>query len=445
MPKRATGSVTFGDDGIARTRVTLQGQNRRVFELPSCKTEQQALDRSELLAEQAKRLRKAGHTGSKAADTLLLELARARPGAEAVALQVIGELCGGVAVPAKKDRGPTFRNVAEEWISGALSTRFPDNVDKPTEAWGETCRRRLESAIYPVVGDTPIGDITREDCEQVMRQLPVPKGRERLQATTRRQYAGLLTRVLNLAVVAGYLTLSPLPANWLPKPSKRKRFPILLPNEDATLLSRNQIPLVWRLFYGFLHREGMRREEAVKLTWADIDLENNQVTLDENKTSHPRWWNLDDGTADALRAWRAMQDPKPEPPDCIFQESGVPLPLDHMAEKVRADLRRAGLKRADLYSVKDLKGAFGIHCFRRSFVTQQLARGTNEDFVRRRTGHKTDELLRYRQDATELARGGLRELSPLGLAIPELNDSPRESPRTTREGGGTGRRARFRF
>ena len=57
---------------------------------------------------------------------------------------------------------------------------------------------------------------------------------------------------------------------------------------------------------------------------------------------------------------------------------------------------------------------------------------------------------RRRQEARELANLGVRELHPLALAIPELASQPgreaqREAQRVTREGGGTGRRARFRF
>jgi integrase len=444
MPNTAKGHVTLRD-GVWETRITLQGQNKKTFKLPTCRAEEDAQERSALLAQQAKRLRQSRHLGSKAADVLLDELALARPGAVADVLQVIGELCGGVGVAEPpKPTGPTFSDVAKAWLSGELHDQFPHHIDTPSEDWAALVRQRLDRAVYPVIGDIPIAKLTREHCDDVMRRLPIQKGKEQLEATTLRQYAGLLTRVLNLAEIAGYIDRTPLPRGWLPKPSARKRFPILLPAEDSKLLGTTTIPLVWRLFYGFLHREGVRREEAVELRWSDIDLVNGMVSLDENKTNHPRWWKLDKSVAASLKAWHDMQPEAPEPTDRVFEDSGVSLALDRMADRIRADLAKAEFIRADLTTKKGLKRPFGTHCFRRSFVTRNLALGRNEDWVRRQTGHESDEILRYRQEAKELAHAGVHELEPLFVAVPELHETLDET-KNHREDGGIGRRARFRF
>jgi integrase len=444
MPRKSTGSCRLRD-GVYESRITIQGQERRIMRMPTCKTEAEASERSLLLSEQARRLRKAGHMGSKAADVLLDELAKARAGAVADVLQVIGELCGGAGViEAPKSASPTFKSVAEAWLDGELSKRFPGRVDYPTEAWRTTVGQRLERAVYPVIGDLAIREVTREHCDEVLRRVPTPKGKGSVDASTLRQYGGILTRILNLAELASYIERNPLPRGWLPRPSAQKRFPILLPAEDSKLLATKTIPIVWRLFYGFLHREGVRREEAAELRWSAVDLENGIVTLDENKTDHPRWWHLDDGVADALYLWRKSLGYEPDPNDRVFSDQGCGLPLDHMAERVRGDLMRAKLARADLLTSKGLKKPFGTHCFRRSFVTRSLANGKNEDWVRRRTGHKSSELLRYRQEAKELAQAGVHELDSLAVAIPELNDSDFESDQNLSEGGGIGRRASLR-
>lgn len=57
-------------------------------------------------------------------------------------------------------------------------------------------------------------------------------------------------------------------------------------------------------------------------------------------------------------------------------------------------------------------------------VTRNLAIGVNEDTVRRRTGHKSDQLLRYRQAATAFAELDLGDVDPLVLCIPELSPIP---------------------
>jgi integrase len=69
------------------------------------------------------------------------------------------------------------------------------------------------------------------------------------------------------------------------------------------------VPLVRRLFFGVLEREGMRREEAADLRWSDVDLARGVVRLDENKTDDPRAWSLDAGVAAALGIWRSRFRP----------------------------------------------------------------------------------------------------------------------------------------
>lgn len=73
-------------------------------------------------------------------------------------------------------------------------------------------------------------------------------------SSTRRHYATLVNRVLNLAELAGHIERNPLPRGWLPKPSAKKRFPVLYPREDSRLLACQAVPRAHRVLYGFLHR-----------------------------------------------------------------------------------------------------------------------------------------------------------------------------------------------
>ena len=113
-----------------------------------------------------------------------------------------------------------------------------------------------------------------------------------------------MVRLCNLAVYpCELLKASPLPKGFLPR-VKTRVGGHLYPSEDRALLAcdgtdeKPGVPLVYRLLYGFLAREGMRKEEALKLTWRDVDLERGAVKLDENKTDDPRAWALDPSVAD---------------------------------------------------------------------------------------------------------------------------------------------------
>ena len=71
--------------------------------------------------------------------------------------------------------------------------------------------------------------------------------------------------------------------------------------EEARRLGSPAVPLHWRVFYGFLTREGPRSVEADASQWADVDLERGAITLDPSKTDDLRAWVLDPGVVRALR------------------------------------------------------------------------------------------------------------------------------------------------
>lgn len=81
----------------------------------------------------------------------------------------------------------------------------------------------------------------------------------------------------------------------------KKDTPVLYPAEDAALLACTDIPLGYRLFNDFLHREGGRRTETAMLQVHKLDLDHGVVQLDENKTNHARWWSMAPGVAEAVK------------------------------------------------------------------------------------------------------------------------------------------------
>jgi integrase len=115
------------------------------------------------------------------------------------------------------------------------------------------------------------------------------------------------------------------------------------------------VPLDWRVFYGFLDREGPRYTEAAGLTWCDLDLDRGAVKLDENKTDDPRAWALAPGTAAALRALRAMREARGVPvgsDDPVFplsDEHGGEGATNHGADRFRRYLKAAGIDRPELF------------------------------------------------------------------------------------------------
>jgi len=83
-------------------------------------------------------------------------------------------------------------------------------------------------------------------------------------------------------------------------------------------------------------------------------------------------------------------------------------------------LKELGGNGEELFEANSTRMRFGVHGLRHSFVTRSLANGKNEDWVRLRTGHKSNELWRYREMANSLEELEIGDLLPLDQAIPEL-------------------------
>jgi integrase len=210
----------------------------------------------------------------------------------------------------------------------------------------------------------------------------------------------------------------------------------LYPDEEALLLGgksvqkgswgetgmRRDVPVLRRLCYGFLTREGMRTDEMASLRWRDVDLERGRVVLDENKTDDPRDWDLQPDVVEALTRWKAMQ-PCTEDDDHVFADNGVPINIGHLASDLRKDLARVGVTRSKLFEHKPgVRMKLRAHDLRATFVTIGLATGKTETWISDRTGHKGHTMInRYRRKARTWNLG---KLGPLHDLIPELAGAP---------------------
>jgi integrase len=141
---------------------------------------------------------------------------------------------------------------------------------------------------------------------------------------------------------------------------------------------------------------------------------------------------LHDSVAEALHVWLEI-DGEPDPDALMFQDHGMPLNVDHMTGRIRADLEKAKVTRARLFEREENTLPFGTHSFRHSFTTRNLANGKPDDWVRQRTGRTTDQLLVYRESAKAIEELDLSELTPLVDAIPEL-----QAVRSNESGWATG-------
>lgn len=451
MPKVAAGEVRQTAEGYV-SRITLVGKERASLLLSACKTFDEATARSKLLASLAQRFRKAGVIGRPEARTLLETAATCSEALLPGVLTVAGELTGGT-LPETLAKVPAYRNVGAEWTSGRLHKLHPDHVKaKDSDLDAQRLAHMYEVVVTGGVklGDKPVNKVTLDDAEIVMRNLPASVKRP----ATRRAYAHIMHRVLGLAVwPMRLLAVNPLPIKFAPKSGKVPRFPYLYPTEDRQFMACTTVPLAYRVVFGFLAREGCRAGEATAFKVRDFDLRLGVVDLKRNKTDDARSWALDPGVTLALRAWVKLRGAQPDDFMFVDDGGGILTETHKLAERLRAWLWKAEVRRAELHNDSANSRKLRVHDLRATFATLALGIDKSERWVKDRTGWTSSTMLeKYRRAARSAAELNLGWLAPLDQAIPELAEvdvsadypgiAPEFQVAACAVGGGTGIRSR---
>ncbi|XXX77692.1 tyrosine-type recombinase/integrase [Sorangium sp. So ce134] len=412
--KRANGSGSVRLRGKTWTaRLSLGEAGRCTFSLPTCRTEHEANGRLEVLSELAGRLLAAGQI---VIGVPLLEQAAAREGTALRDVRLaIDQLCKGEARP-RSSGDTTFAEFAERVLSGQLAEQYPLHV-KPLRH-PEQYRHKLNH-VLGVLGPVPLPRFTVDHADRAVSMLPA-----HLEASSRQGIAKVIHRILALATYpARIIANNPLPRGWVPKADNNKAKSSLYPDEDKRLMAAVDIPLPYRIYYGFLIREGMRADEAGRLEPSDLDLERGAIVLDENKTDDPRAWALSPDVVRALRVYFAMCPPKQR---VFSRPSGLPLPGRDGAKIFRDHLRCAGIERPELFETTESRLNIRLHDTRATFITIKLANGRTETWISDRTGHKSSsQIHHYKRAARKVAELGLGDFAPLDEAIPELRGKGR--------------------
>jgi integrase len=344
----------------------------------------------------------------------------------------------------------TFRDFAMQWVRGELAAKFPDHVDRKRTAYTDLCN--LRRYAFPLVGDKAIADVTLDDYEQIMREIPARARNGKPRRNTRWHVAQVTYRVLGLAEYpAKVIKRNPVPASAKPKKRTEVALQFIYPDEDAALLGcievgdagKPKVDLGHRVLYGFLDRAGWRREEALggeveevddaveddeqilddvpALTWAKLDLVHCIVHLDREKTGRPRPVPIDPDIARALAAWRKLSPCRGDDDFVFVDMSGKLIDRREAAGMFRDDLLAASQARAELHDPETrFRRPVRLHDLRASMVSIALANGRPEEQIRRRTGHTSSALERYRRVAGTLQELTLGDWTPLDQAIPEL-------------------------
>jgi len=211
-----------------------------------------------------------------------------------------------------KNERITFEDVYKEYFP-----QYKNTVKEST--WVKT-EQMYRNHVLPVFGNKILSKITPQQC-----QLAINKWYD-AKFTKYKDFFRLISSVFQYAIRLGLVH---------DDPTKRVIIPKNKHIQDMTLNYFTVDEL--RKFFGYLDSDkypkratffrvlaftGMRKGEALALTWKDIDFENNQISI--NKTiargadarliiqtpktrASERVVNLDDKTIDVLKKWRSTQ------------------------------------------------------------------------------------------------------------------------------------------
>ena len=293
--------------------------------------------------------------------------------------------------------------------TGTFRTYGEALLDRWTEA-GKASIRMDRSRWRNHITDARFADadprcVSRGDLKRFRDDL----AKRGIAAKTQREVLLLVRAVFADLIEADVIDDSPMRGLALPAAAPAKAFGYLYPADDAALVSSTTVPLPYRVLWGVLAREGLRKGEALALTWDDVDLERGVIRLDTNKTNDPRAWKLGEDVARTLAWWKERRRGR-----WVFRGERAARLTKLRADKLREHLEVAGVDRPELFEDGPARRPIRVHDLRATFVTLALAAGRNETWVTDRTGHRSHYMVnRYRRAARTAAELELGWLHPL--------------------------------
>lgn len=278
-----------------------------------------------------------------------------------------------------KDRyiAPQKRTLAEfatdEWL--------PLNKTQTKTSTWDSYRRNLENHVLPILGGTPLQQITAGHLDSLYRSL-LASGRRNadggLSPKTVRNIHGTLSKLFTDATDLGMLANNPAAAAHPPKPRTTR-------NTEIRFWTSEELAAFLRAvrgdhFYPLWHlasMTGMRRGELLGLRWNDLDLETQRLSVRQNlisvayeikmttpKSHHARVIDLDTKTTAVLGAHKTTLDSACAPTvgnTLVFlKDDGEMIHPDVLSQRFERLVDRTDLRRIRLHDLRHTHATIGL-------------------------------------------------------------------------------------
>lgn len=312
----------------------------------------------------------------------------------------------GDAEPKKPLQKITFRSIAERWFK----VYKEDNVKlKPSTR--EDYRRLLDKVVYPVLGEKLIDEITTTHIQEMLN------GYKDMASTTQTRLLVTLRQIFNMAVDEELIKANPAKGKLTKTGTAKKEGRAL--TKDEWLSVQSTLPNMSepdRLFVALMMYEGLRRGEALGMTWDNVDFKNNCLHIVQQAA-----FNGNDNTA-------TIQTPK-------TKTSIRDVPLVKTLRNILENTPRRGTyivgnsdtpytKSMMVKSFKRIKAATGIsdlhpHTFRYSHATMLHELGVDDKTIQCWEGHASQETttnfyIKNSQNMTDRAEAILSDFAYAG-------------------------------
>lgn len=298
----------------------------------------------------------------------------------------------------------------------------------------KTARGQYDLHVRAVVGHLPMSAIGPEHGRRIVDVLDALVAAGKMEWKTAINVWSIMSKAMKDAAGAKSESLRVLEANPFagvagPDRGQAKQRQYLYPEDLLALVACEAIPLWRRRVYAFAVYSYVRAGELAALRWPDVDAVRGHVSVhdavsrygkrseeaarraggDGTKSEQARRYTLE---PEILPMLQAMLEEADDVAGLVFQKLPPYHGRDGQAPTLRADLLKAGVRRAALHESTRTRKRLTFHDLRATACTWAAIRGDSPMKIMARSGHETLEVLMGYVREAEAVRDGFGDVFP---------------------------------